>query len=80
MLSAEASKALQDFYVQRDYHQKQLEDLRTQAEDGERPPTVSIDAFTEDWNVSQFWVDGSLPWNTFEMPIPFGRLNRSALV
>ena len=59
-LSAETSKALQDFYLERDDRQQQFEDLKARAETGEKPPEISINAFTEDWNASQFWVEMSL--------------------
>ncbi|KAF1843827.1 uncharacterized protein K460DRAFT_418824 [Cucurbitaria berberidis CBS 394.84] len=53
-LSAGALDALKDFYGERDARQKQFEELRGQAED-EFEGKLSMEAFTEDWNASQFW-------------------------
>ncbi|KAJ4348571.1 Protein-lysine N-methyltransferase efm5 [Didymosphaeria variabile] len=53
-LSAGALDALKEFYGERDARQKQFEDLKTQAED-DFEGKLSMDAFTEDWNASQFW-------------------------
>lgn len=57
-LSADALDALQQFYSERDSRQKAFEDLKAQAEsefDNKQP--LSMRAFTEDWNASQFWYD-----------------------
>ncbi|KAF2813695.1 uncharacterized protein BDZ99DRAFT_485863 [Mytilinidion resinicola] len=57
-LSAGALNALKEFYGDRDTKQKEFEDLKAQAEsdfDGEKK--LSMDAFTEDWNASQFWYN-----------------------
>jgi hypothetical protein len=54
-LSAGALDALKEFYGERDTRQKQFEDLKTQAEN-DFEGKLSMDAFTEDWNASQFWV------------------------
>ncbi|CAI6338790.1 unnamed protein product [Periconia digitata] len=59
-LSSDALSALQDFYTERDTRQKQFEDLQANAEDefdqveagGKK---LTMEAFTEDWNASQFW-------------------------
>jgi hypothetical protein len=48
--------ALKEFYGERDARQKQFEELKGQAED-DFEGKLSMDAFTEDWNVSQFWYD-----------------------
>ncbi|KAF1977264.1 N-6 adenine-specific DNA methyltransferas-like protein 2 [Bimuria novae-zelandiae CBS 107.79] len=53
-LSAGALEALKEFYGERDAREKQFEDLKTQAED-EFKGKLSMEAFTEDWNASQFW-------------------------
>ncbi|KAK3207166.1 hypothetical protein GRF29_103g56464 [Pseudopithomyces chartarum] len=53
-LSSSTLSALQDFYGERDARAKQFEDLKAQAED-EFEGKLSMDAFTEDWNASQFW-------------------------
>ncbi|KAI9784667.1 MAG: hypothetical protein M1816_000783 [Peltula sp. TS41687] len=61
-LSAETSKALQDFYLERDDRQRRFEELKAQATAAEAggekasEKISSMDAFTEDWNASQFWV------------------------
>jgi hypothetical protein len=46
---------LKEFYSERDARQKQFEDLKTKAED-DFEGKLSMEAFTEDWNASQFWV------------------------
>ncbi|KAJ4365768.1 Protein-lysine N-methyltransferase efm5 [Neocucurbitaria cava] len=53
-LSAGALDALKEFYGERDARQKQFEELKGQAED-EFEGNLSMEAFTEDWNASQFW-------------------------
>ncbi|KAF2130105.1 hypothetical protein P153DRAFT_366577 [Dothidotthia symphoricarpi CBS 119687] len=53
-LSGGALDALKEFYGERDARQKQFEELKGQAED-EFEGKLSMDAFTEDWNASQFW-------------------------
>jgi hypothetical protein len=53
-LSGDALAALKDFYSERDAHQKQFEQLKSAAED-DFEGKLSMDAFTEDWNASQFW-------------------------
>lgn len=56
-LSGDALAALQAFYSERDAREKQFQELKAQAEDeeGERK-LLSMDAFTENWQDSQFWV------------------------
>lgn len=58
-LSGSALDALKEFYADRDARQKQFEELKAQVE-GEFDETaqkpLSMEAFTEDWNSSQFWV------------------------
>ncbi|KAF2827461.1 hypothetical protein CC86DRAFT_348956 [Ophiobolus disseminans] len=53
-LSGSALDALKEFYGERDARQKQFENLKGQAED-DFEGKLSMDAFTEDWNASQFW-------------------------
>ena len=58
-LSTSTLDALKEFYADRDARQKQFEDLKAVAEeDASSGPgkTLSIDAFAENWNESQFWV------------------------
>jgi hypothetical protein len=47
---------LKEFYGERDARQKQFENLKTQAE-VDFEGKLSMDAFTEDWNASQFWYN-----------------------
>lgn len=55
-LSAHALAALASFNAEKDEHAQKFEKLKAAAEaDG----PLSMEAFTEDWNESQFWV-GSL--------------------
>ncbi|KFG82414.1 N-6 adenine-specific DNA methyltransferase 2 [Metarhizium anisopliae] len=51
-LSAHALAALAEFNAERDVHQSKFEELKAQAEDDAQ---LSMTAFTEDWNESQFW-------------------------
>lgn len=53
-LSSGALAALKEFYGERDTRQKEFEKLKDQAED-DFDGKLSMDAFTEDWNASQFW-------------------------
>ncbi|KAH7095103.1 putative N6-adenine methyltransferase-domain-containing protein [Paraphoma chrysanthemicola] len=53
-LSGSALNALKEFYGERDARQKQFEELKGKAED-DFEGKLSMDAFTEDWNASQFW-------------------------
>ncbi|KAF4632660.1 hypothetical protein G7Y89_g5463 [Cudoniella acicularis] len=60
VLSSAALDALKEFYVDRDARQKQFEDLKAVAESGHDEATasykpLSMEAFAEDWNESQFW-------------------------
>ncbi|KNG47567.1 n-6 adenine-specific dna methyltransferase 2 [Stemphylium lycopersici] len=55
-LSGNALAALQQFYGERDERAKQFEDLKVKAED-DFEGKLSMDAFTEDWNASQFWYN-----------------------
>ncbi|TAQ84592.1 hypothetical protein B7494_g7069 [Chlorociboria aeruginascens] len=54
-LSSAALDALKEFYLDRDTRQKQFEDLKANAENEAADRPLSMDAFTEDWNSSQFW-------------------------
>ena len=52
-LSAHALAALAAFNADKDEHAKKFDKLKAEAEaDG----PLSMEAFTEDWNESQFWV------------------------
>ena len=58
-LSSHALDALKDFYADRDARAKQFEQLKAVSEEeasGRAQQPLSMDAFTEDWNESQFWV------------------------
>lgn len=51
--------ALKEFYADRDARQQQFEDLKAVAEeDASSGKPLSMEAFAEDWNESQFWVRG----------------------
>ncbi|KAL1617101.1 Protein-lysine N-methyltransferase efm5 [Neofusicoccum ribis] len=57
-LSAHALGALQEFLGERDERAKKFEELKSAAEDefDESKQPLSMEAFTEDWNASQFWA------------------------
>ncbi|CAG8954193.1 hypothetical protein HYFRA_00005813 [Hymenoscyphus fraxineus] len=62
VLSGGALDALKEFYADRDALQKKFEDLKTAAEEeyedgkeGRKVKVWSMEAFGEDWGVSQFW-------------------------
>lgn len=56
-MSSNALEALKEFYADRDELQKKFETLKAQAEDGaQQAEPLSMEAFQEDWNASQFWV------------------------
>lgn len=64
MLSASTLDALKQFYSERDARAEQFARLKQQAEEQHaagQQQQLSMEAFTEDWNESQFWVCG----NTF---------------
>ncbi|KAI0127966.1 putative N6-adenine methyltransferase-domain-containing protein [Xylariales sp. AK1849] len=55
-LSLHALDALRDFYSDRDAHTERLEKLKAEAEaDSNSGTPLSMDAFKEDWQESQFW-------------------------
>lgn len=60
MLSSSTMDALKSFYAERDTHAQQFAKLLA---DTKRPFTeeqpLTMDAFTEDWNESQFWVSSN---------------------
>jgi EEF1A lysine methyltransferase 1 len=54
---------LKEFYSERDAHVEKFEQLKASAEereDEESAVPLSMDAFREDWQESQFWVSPSL--------------------
>lgn len=55
-MSGSALDALKEFYKDRDAHQQKFEDLKQRAEDQADGVPLTMDAFAEDWNESQFWV------------------------
>ncbi|KAF2176388.1 hypothetical protein K469DRAFT_723235 [Zopfia rhizophila CBS 207.26] len=58
LLSAGALDALKEFYEERDTRQEQFADLKAKAEnDFDGKGKLSMEAFTEDWNASQFWYN-----------------------
>lgn len=68
-LSAHTLAALADFNADKDAHASKFERLKALAEDDadddQDAPPLTMDAFTEDWNESQFWV----------RPLPIGPSN-----
>ncbi|KAI9643308.1 Protein-lysine N-methyltransferase efm5 [Ciborinia camelliae] len=55
ILSGSALDALKEFYADRDAHQQKFEELKQRAEDQADGVPLTMDAFAEDWNESQFW-------------------------
>ncbi len=55
-LSGQAVDALAEFYSERDLQQHRLENLKTVEDGANKDVELSMEAFREDWNVSQFWV------------------------
>jgi hypothetical protein len=55
-LSDAALDALGEFYRDRDAREKQFEDLRSTIDHESGKSPLTMDAFAEDWNESQFWV------------------------
>ncbi|KAL2045503.1 hypothetical protein N7G274_001931 [Stereocaulon virgatum] len=47
--------ALQDFYSERDSREKRFTKLKAEMEQKGSQAQLSMDMFSEDWNVSQFW-------------------------
>ncbi len=59
MLSDHALAALAEFSAEKDARQQQFERLKAESETKAAAASaspLSMDAFTEDWNKSQFWV------------------------
>jgi hypothetical protein len=60
VLSSSALNALKEFYADRDARLKQFEDLKAVAEENAAGTAtakpLNMEAFSEDWNASQFWV------------------------
>lgn len=57
-LQGSTLNALAQFYAERDANEQALHDLMISAEEEDNTSTrVSIHAFPEDWNLSQFWFD-----------------------
>lgn len=56
-LSTAALDALKEFYADEEARAKQFEDLKLAAENHSVDnPALTMDAFSENWNESQFWV------------------------
>ncbi|KAL9096423.1 MAG: hypothetical protein Q9165_001420 [Trypethelium subeluteriae] len=56
-LPADTLAALREFNEERDLREKQFADLQLEAESDFSAKPVSMEAFSEDWNASQFWAD-----------------------
>lgn len=54
-LSGAALDALKGFYAERDARRKHFHELESKAEKDLSHDGLSIEAFDEDWNASQFW-------------------------
>lgn len=48
---------MKDFYVEKDAREKQFDELKARAQDDADCRDLSMEAFAEDWNASQFWYD-----------------------
>jgi hypothetical protein len=55
-LSDTALEALREFYRDRDAREKQFEELRSAIDHESGQSLLTMDAFAEDWNESQFWA------------------------
>jgi hypothetical protein len=67
-LSASTLDALKEFYADRDARLKQFEDLKNIAEENTSSNIpLTMDAFAEDWNESQFWVSYFLSWEKMDV-------------
>ena len=62
-LSSAAQNALREFYAERERQQTQFDELKAQSkgddDDVAGPAPITMEAFTEDWGVSQFWVSSN---------------------
>lgn len=56
VLSPLALDALKEFYAERTARNEEFAKLQAKAEALHAAGQLSMDAFTEDWNESQFWV------------------------
>ncbi|KAK0101530.1 hypothetical protein ONS95_006697 [Cadophora gregata] len=54
VLSGSALSALKEFYAEREARKERFEDLKAEAGNN-ATSSLSMDAFAEDWNESQFW-------------------------
>ncbi|CAL8577703.1 Protein-lysine N-methyltransferase efm5 [Xanthoria parietina] len=63
-LPADTLALLGDFYSERAQKEKHLEDLKAQTDDDRLQTPLSMTMFTEDWNSSQFWVNGPILYET----------------
>lgn len=54
-LSSDTMVALKEFYSEKDHQQQRFDNLKAQMVSSPQLP-VSMETFSEDWNVSQFWV------------------------
>jgi hypothetical protein len=67
-LSTSTLDALKEFYADRDARLKQFEDLKNIAEENASSNIpLTMDAFAEDWNESQFWVSYLLSWEKMDV-------------
>lgn len=64
-LSASSLDALKSFYAERDARAEQFAKLQAEAEEQHaagQTKSLSMEAFVEDWNESQFWVCLVVRW------------------
>ncbi len=55
-LSGPALEALAEFYSERDRQEQRFQSLKTANPGLDEDAQLSMEAFGEDWNASQFWV------------------------
>ena len=57
VLSSTTLAVLQEFYAEQGEQNEKLEDLKARQDVAGQRKTLTMEAFTEDWNASQFWYE-----------------------